>query len=93
VCSPALPPVIVWQGAEWGLGLQLVRSGGAAAEPPCWGHYATNGSFALVVPGRRPLVAALLLNRTSPPTGPPGGVAAQRVFEALAAYAAGRRAA
>jgi CubicO group peptidase (beta-lactamase class C family) len=68
---------------EWGLGLQLVPPPGAApGQPPCWGHLAANGSFTLVIPGRRPLVAAFLTNRTG------GYEASQRVLAALAGFAA-----
>jgi len=60
-----------FQHAEWGLGVQLfavgadgslVPPGASGTKAPIWGHTSTNGSFALVLPGRRPLVAALLVN-------------------------------
>jgi len=59
--------------AEWGLGVQLVPCGGA----DCWGHLGANGSFALVIPGRRPLVATLLTNRAG------SSEAAERVLKFL----------
>ena len=65
------------------VGLQLLRPAGAApTSAPCWGHTAANGSFCLVIPGRRPLVAAFLTNRTG------SADAAQRVLRALADVAA-----
>ena len=81
----AMPPAHPFSAFthEWGLGLQLVPAPGAApGQPPCWGHLAANGSFTLVIPGRRPLVAAFLTNRTG------GYEASQRVLAALAGFAA-----
>jgi len=46
------------------------------------GHLAGNGSFTLHIPGRRPLVAAFLTNRTG------GYEASQRLLAALAGFAA-----
>ena len=81
----AMPPAHPFSAFahEWGLGLQLVPPPGAApGQPPCWGHLAGNGSFTLHIPGRRPLVAAFLTNRTG------GYEASQRLLAALAGFAA-----
>jgi len=58
----------VFEGAEWGLGVQLVAlEGGGAGQPHAFGHVAANGSFCLCLPagpavGPRPLIATLLTN-------------------------------
>ena len=83
--TPAtMPPFLAaFNDAEWGLGIQLVRApaptgaGSTQAPPLCWGHVGANGSFSLVIPGLRPLVATFLVNRTG------GERAAQRVLGAL----------
>jgi len=86
VCALLPQTLGVFENAEFGLGVQLLRPDGGG-DSPCWGHEACG--FALVVPGRRPLVAALLHNR---PTSPhePGGMekdTAARVKRALMALA------
>jgi len=66
-----LPDKRMFDNGEWGLGIQLdpLRNGSAssgsepASAPRSWGHVASNGSFALALPGRQPMVAVLLLNR------------------------------
>ena len=93
--------------AEWGLGVQLVRTPntppgpsasrttqyastaemassvtlGRSSPDTSWGHLAANGSFALVIPGERPLVAAFLTNRSR------SFDASQRVLKALVEFA------
>merc|ERR1711957_151987 len=61
-----------FQDAEWGLGLQLVpppgncKDGSNASsftDVPAWGHISHAGSFGLVIPGRRPVIAVLNSNR------------------------------
>ena len=78
-------PFRSFQDAEWGLGIQLVEVGASRAggRTTCWGHLGTNSSFALVIPGRRPLVATLLLNRSG------GQAASQRVLDMLLHVATG----
>lgn len=48
---------------EFGLGLQLLPNTVHKNDRPAWGHSSWAGSFAFVLPGRRPLVASLILNR------------------------------
>jgi len=50
--------------SEWGLGAELLALPGRDKADKGWGHTSSGGSFAVVVPGQRPLVVALLLNRT-----------------------------
>jgi len=72
---PIMPkPFKQFEKADWGLGIQLVPLPGREA---AWGHQAGNGSFALVLPGEKPMAAALLLNRSD------GGSVAERVLAAL----------
>merc|ERR1711971_1139447 len=65
--SISYPPSLeAFAESEWGLGLQLVRdAAGADSTPqqPAWGRSSGNGSFAYVLPGERPVVACLALNR------------------------------
>ena len=82
-CTRMPLPLRTFEEAEWGLGLQLVKPKGGG--PTCWGHTAADGSFALVIPGKRPLVAVLLLNRSG------GAPAAERVLKKLVEVAGGAR--
>lgn len=81
-----------FERAEWGLGVELVHSDGirhtVSSEPTpatsakkdalAWGHTSMSGSFALVVPGEKPMVMSLLLNREG------DARVAERVLSALA---------
>lgn len=52
-----------FENSNWGLGLELLQSPcSPPAAPPLWGHTSTNGSFTVVFPRAKPLVASLLLN-------------------------------
>lgn len=59
-----LPPEFHhFQEADWGLGVELVKVPDRENGELAWGHTAACGSFALFVPGKRSIVATLLLNR------------------------------
>ena len=64
-----------FQNAEWGLGLQRTHLPNGQE---VLGHSACNGSFAVLLPTSRPVVAAFLVNRSD------GAVAADKVLSALA---------
>lgn len=52
--------------SEWGLGAELIRIPGvekSLSNQCAWGHTSASGSFAAVIPGKKPVVAVLLLNR------------------------------
>jgi len=54
-----------YQESEWGLGVELVEvPGRPKGAEKAWGHTSAGGSLALFVPGAKPLVVALLVNRT-----------------------------
>jgi len=84
-----LPVVFsAFNDAEFGLGLQLLRQPQAGSytprgvqERPAWGHSSLTGSFAYVVPGRRHLVASLVVNRFG------GNAAAEEILACLRRHA------
>jgi len=73
-------------GREWGLGAELIAGGKSGGEAPGWGHTSSGGSFALVLPGPRPVAVAFLLNRVD---GWNKGISSQ-VLKAVTEFAAGR---
>jgi len=50
--------------ADFGLGVELASLPGREKHDKAWGHTASGGSFALSIPGQRPLIAVLAVNRT-----------------------------
>jgi len=73
-----------YREAEWGLGLELLPLPGREGVK-AWGHTSAGGSFAIAIPGRRPIIAAVLLNRVD---GWERGLA-QEVLDVVMKFAGG----